>query len=611
MGIRYSVYRISHEIKKRSGLLKKKHPINPPVKHFISLENWKNSNIEFLIQDRELLTFEKIPHEGLKEKASKILKGEICFFSSEWKDLGTSFDWITNPDTNYRYDIQKHWSEINDFNPSNGDIKYVWEKSRFSYLITIMRNDFHFDEDHADFVFSEIENWIDMNPINQGPNWKCSQEISLRIFNWMYLLNFYKNSKALDETLWNKIQHVIYWSLHHVYHHINFSRIAVRNNHAITETLALTLSELIFPFFPASKKWSAKGRKWLEKEVDYQVYDDGTFLQFSFNYHRVLIQLFSFGIALTERNNKPMSEKFYQKAYKSVNFLYQCLQKENGFLPNYGANDGALFFPFSDNQYRDFRPQLNSLHLLLTNEKLFDDLQINEDYNWIQRSSIPTYRFEKITHKAGILSFENSGFYTCRTPNSFTLIRCGNHKDRPSHADNLHLDIWVNGENVIRDSGTYKYNTSKEFSEYFTGTRSHNSVIVNNESQMLKGNRFIWYFWSQAKFAEWSENKEYYIFRGKTSVFRHLNPKGLHYREVKINKEINEWKVNDEIFNLEGFSKKQIWHFDENKIEILNSKGNKPSKEISYVSSFYGQKSESNAIGFSFERSTETIIRTK
>src|SRR5690606_12097883 len=102
-------------------------------------------------------------------------------------------------------------------------------KSRFSYILHLIRYDYHFDSDQSEFVFSEIESWIDSNPINNGPNWRCSQEISLRIFNWCYALYYYQHSPSLTEKRWEKIQRVVYASLHHVYHHIDFSRIAVRN----------------------------------------------------------------------------------------------------------------------------------------------------------------------------------------------------------------------------------------------------------------------------------------------------------------------------------------------------------------------------------------------
>lgn len=607
MGLRYSMYRVTHAIESKFGVLKKRHPINPATKNFITLGDWRNSANTYVIDSKEHIRFDKNPNPELKEKATRIMNGEICFFSSEWKNIGGDYNWITNPETNYIYDVSKHWSEINDFNQVNGDIKYVWEKSRFSYLLTIMRYDYHFNEDHSAFVFAEIESWIDANAINQGPNWKCSQEISLRLFNWLYALYFYKNSEALTEALWIKIQNVIYWSLHHVYQHIDFSRIAVRNNHAITETLALAVSEMLFPFIPETKKWAKYGRKWLEQEIDYQVYEDGTFLQFSMNYNRVLVQLLSLGIAITEKNNQPFSKIFYSKAYKTLNFLYQCLQKENGFLPNYGANDGALFFPLSETKYRDYRPQLNTLHYLLTGDNLFDNKEVQEDLFWVLNNRSTRQNFKKLKQEIGTLSFKNGGYYICRTENTFTFFRCGIHKDRPSHADNLHMDVWVKGENILRDSGTYKYNTDKEIVDYFTGTSGHNTVLVDNHSQMLKGSRFIWFFWTQCITAKWNEDKDYYIFEGSISAYRYLNNKAMHKRIVKISKLENLWIVKDEVVQLDSFIKKQIWHFDDAKITFSTS-DEKFTEQISYDSSFYGRKDTGKAISISFEKEVETKI---
>jgi len=607
MGLRYSFYRVKYAIESKFGLFKKRHPTNPSVKKFISLDYWKNSATTFVIDTKENMQLEKNPNSELKEKATKILNGEICFFSSEWKSLGQNYNWITNPETNYTYDNSLHWSEIDDFNPLNGDIKYVWEKSRFSYLLTIMRYDYHFNEDHSPFVFAEIENWIDENPINQGPNWKCSQEISLRIFNWMYLLTFYKNADALTEPLWDKIQNTIYWSLHHVYHHINFSRIAVRNNHAVTETLALALSEILFPFMLETKKWSKKGRNWLEQEIEYQIYDDGTFLQFSMNYNRVLVQLLSLGIAVSEKNKQPFSINFYSRAYKTLNFLYQCLQKENGFLPNYGANDGALFFPLTDCEYRDYRPQLNTLHYILTGENLFENIEIQEDSFWVKNYRSSKQFFKKIEQKEGTIAFDIGGYYICRTEYSFTFVRCGNHKDRPSHADNLHLDVWVKGINILRDSGTYKYNTDNNLVDYFAGTRGHNTVLVCNNSQMSKGTRFIWFYWTQSRGAKWNEENDYFIFKGSISAFRYLNKNAVHRRIIKVAKNSNQWIVKDEVLHLDNYTKKQLWHFDEVPVTFSSSENNY-SIELSFNSSFYGQKETGKAIGISFKKEVETKI---
>ncbi|WP_228429932.1 heparinase II/III domain-containing protein [Chryseobacterium binzhouense] len=605
MGTRYVMYRVRHEFEKKTGQLKKKHPNNLRLSQTLSLTEWKVRKNEFLIDAKENLNFPKLTSNILKDKAEKIISGELLFFNANWLNLGNDYDWITNPSNGFKYDIQKHWSEIPDLSGEAGDIKFVWEKSRFSYLLTLIRYDYHFDKDFSEFVFSEIESWINANPINQGPNWRCSQEISLRIFNWCFALYYYQNSTALTEDRWQKIQNVIYASLHHVYQNINFSRIAVRNNHAITETLFLTLSNILFPFIPETKMWSEKGLKWFEEEINYQIYDDGTFLQFSMNYHRVVIQLFSFGLSLAYKNDFKFSDSIYNKAYKSTYFLYQCMQDKNGKLPNYGSNDGALFFPLSDSDYRDYRPQLNTLHYVLTGKNIFENREIEEDLFWNGKINSKK-NFDPILKQNGVLSFENGGYYVCRENDFFTFIRCGDHKDRPAQADNLHLDIWYKGKNILRDSGTYKYNTNAEKLKYFMGSLSHNVVMVNDESQMLKGSRFIWYFWSQKISASWKETEGEFVFSGKIKAFQFLNKKAFHNRIIRISKLIPQWIVEDDLQNLTDFSMKQIWHPNSNNL-IVESEKEKHNFD-SYNSDYYGSYTEEKSIYFQFNNNIKTVI---
>jgi hypothetical protein len=595
MGLRYTCYRIRHELEKRLGILKKRHPISPNTKTFIPLLQWNAAPCIFPMRQSKRKPG-SYTEESLLNKTDKILQGKMLFFSREWK---TVVDWNTNPDTGYIYNVDKHWSEIPDLTPEAGDIKFVWEKSRFSYC------DYSSGKDFSEFVFAEIESWIDNNPVNQGPNWRCSQEISLRIFNWAIVLDYYKGSEALSEVRWEKIQNVIYWSLHHVYNHIDFSRIAVRNNHAITETLFLTLSHILFPYIPETIKWQRKGRKWFEDEIAYQIYEDGTFLQFSMNYHRVVVQLLSLGISVADKGKLHFSSVVYERAYKSLNFLFQCSQDENGWLPNYGSNDGAWFFPLSETDYRDYRPQLNTLHYYLTGQHLYEDSTIRDDSLWFPFCEPKD--FKPLIKQQGCLSFDLGGYYTLRHNDTFTFIRCGNHKDRPAQADNLHVDVWHKGENVLRDSGTYKYNTEQSKLDYFMGSLSHNTVMVENHSQMLKGGRFIWYFWTQKHAAFWQEDEEKYVFQGEIQAFRFLRKDARHLRKVEISKRRVSWKVEDQITNLDDLMKKQIWHVDGDTVKISSSVPAETFK--SYKSDYYGEYTEEQSIFFTFNQKIETQIK--
>lgn len=615
MGPRYVAYRVRHELEKKAGVLKRRFPENQPHKSFIPLGQWRASAGTFLFEDRHDIKLEKNPIPVLKEKAEQIFQGKVTFFSSQQYDLGKEYDWLTNPDSGFKYDNTKHWSQINDFNPAAGDIKYVWEKSRFSYLHTVLRYDYHFEQDSAEWVFSEIDSWIEANPINCGPNFRCSQEISLRLFNWCFALHFYKQSPALTEERWRNYQHYAYWQLHHVFYHIDFSRIAVRNNHAITETALLCLSEFLFPFIPEAKQWAAQGRRWLEEEINYQIHEDGTFIQNSMNYHRVVVQVLTFTLSLAQKNRKPLSGKAYDRAYRSVNFLLQCQQLTTGKLPNTGANDGALFFQFSESDFGDYRPQLNSLHRLLTGKKLYDSTgEWEEDAAWYGIERIGDGHYPVLQQKQGIISFTNGGYYLIRDRDALSLIRCVKFSGRPGQADNLHLDIWVGEQNLLHDAGSYKYNTGQELKRYFKGTQSHNTVMVDDFDQMLMGERFIWYHWSEATEAKLSEDAEYYIFKGTIKAFGHLSRHITHTRTVKKKKGSNCWHVQDEVQGLPQIHIiKQLWHTaypEQTDIRALTGEAVLTERR-GWYSTHYGTKEACTELHITTEnRQIRTLIQT-
>ena len=591
MGLRYLLFRIFYMIKVKLGLLKKQFPENVSQRTFISKHDWLKLNVPFLLPNS---TFVLADTDKLKARVNNIFHHKFTFFSSTEYALGKDYDWITNPETGYKYNINTHWSEIEDFSKQAGDIKYVWEKARFSFVYDVIRYDKHFDNDSSKFIFTQIESFIDKNPINKGPNYKCSQEISLRILNWTFALFYYKNSKHLSEELFEKIINSIYWQLHHVYGNINFSRIAVRNNHAITETAMLYLSNLLFPFIPETKRWSEQGYHWLLKEINYQIYDDGSYLQFSHNYHRVVIQILTWVLAINKLNNKSFDEQVIDRLKKTLNFLYQHQDIVSGKLPNYGNNDGALFFPLNSNNYRNFKPQLQAFGLLL-GIKLYDKLY--EDAYWYNLQNEYAQNNSGI-EKQSILSFSKGGFYGIYN-NSLTTVRCGVYKDRPSQADNLHLDIWHNGENLLFDPGTYKYNTEDRYIKFNVGTSGHNTLSIGKHDQMLKGSRFIWYFWTKHAKANVLEYNDRFEFDGELIAFPLAGKKIKHRRKIIKEKGKSEWVVIDEI-NYKGKEKVYLnWNvnqefLDNVEITATDIHGNclEMYNKIGWNSEKYGMKEE-------------------
>ena len=619
MGFDYVKFRAGYELKRKTGLLKGKFPLSPNRKKFISLQEWKDLGINFFFDSKEEIELQKNPNNSLQEYYNKFQKGHLLYFNSKYFKIGRDYNWITNPENNFEYDASKHWTEVEDLSSEAGDIKFVWEKSRFSYIHNLIRYDYHFDKDISELIFGEIDSWIEHNPVNQGPNYKCSQEISLRIMNWCFALFYYKNSKALNEERFEKILHHIYWQLHHVRSNINFSRKAVRNNHAITETLMLYLSGILFPFFPESKKWSKEGKAWFEEEILYQIYDDGTFLQYAHNYHRVVIQLMTYGFSLAKLNGDTFKKAVYDKAKLSLNYLYQCQIDTSGRLPHYGNNDGALFFKFNDAHFRDYRPQLNALHYFFNGSSYSHTVDSEEELFWFCNKLETAQNDSLRLKKVDISSFDDSGCYVINKTDYLAFIKCGNHKHRPTHADNLHFDLWYKGENVLRDAGTYKYNTDPELVRFFNGTASHNTVQLGDHDQMKKGPRFIWLNWSSVNYASLKEEGEEIVFEGEANVYQHIENGIVHKRSIRFKEKSNEWIIEDHLKHQTNLPIKQIWNLHPSfiskfSIESIDENDSKLDMNIrdSFYADLYGQKEKSEAIVFeTTTKRIKTVIKLK
>lgn len=137
MGPRYMAFRVKHELLRRSGLLKGKFPAAPSAVTYITLAQWKQTGAAFFFQNRKEVTVPKQPGEELAQRFEWIKEGRLLMFNSFLSDLGTKYDWITNPDSKFVYDAHKHWTEIPDISPQAGDIKYVW-KSQGSLISMIL-----------------------------------------------------------------------------------------------------------------------------------------------------------------------------------------------------------------------------------------------------------------------------------------------------------------------------------------------------------------------------------------------------------------------------------------------------------------------------------------
>ena len=76
----------------------------------------------------------------LIEDAEKIISGKIRYYAFHWKEVGNPPNWFLNPFNRKSFqDTNLNWTKLPDFHPSIGDIKNIWETSRFEWVVTLAR----------------------------------------------------------------------------------------------------------------------------------------------------------------------------------------------------------------------------------------------------------------------------------------------------------------------------------------------------------------------------------------------------------------------------------------------------------------------------------------
>lgn len=89
---------------------------------------------------------------------------------------------------------------------------------------------------------------------------------------------------------------------------------------------------------------------------------------------------------------------------------------------------------------------------------------------------IPTTR-GSLREGLQLYAFPDFGIYLFRSPRLYLLVRCGRQKagQRWGHAhnDQLHIELWVDGRDIIRDPGTYLYEAAPEIRNRYRSIHAH------------------------------------------------------------------------------------------------------------------------------------------
>lgn len=429
--------------------------------------------------------------------SSAWLKGEAKYFGKTIKSSASIPNWHVNPfSPELSIIANKPWWEISDFDTKVGDIKTVWEASRFDWLIAMAQRAALGDKSELERLNLWLQDWINNNPPYLGANWKCAQEASIRIIHLTLA------SMVLEQTSnpTSGLKDLIRLHLQRIAPTINYA-IGQASNHGTSEAAALFIggSWLAMAGDKNAKKWENMGRHWLENRACVLFQEDGSGSQYSVNYHRNVLDTYSFCEVWRRKFELPkFSFQFYSRLKKATDWLVQFTDPNSGDAPNIGANDGGQILHSSISDYRDFRPTVQLAVALFANSTVFSKSGSWDSVLEIFNITKPKQLYSNL-HS---ISFNSGGFHILRKGKAVVYMRYPRFRFRPSQADALHCDLWINGKNILRDAGTYSYNASEKDLAYFSGTCAHNTVEFDGRDQMPRLGRFLFGDWLKAKNVE-------------------------------------------------------------------------------------------------------------
>ncbi|MFC1831906.1 alginate lyase family protein [Thermodesulfobacteriota bacterium] len=478
-------------------------------------------------------------------------------------------DWYHDPFHGGRSDPAPCWCNISCFLPEQGDPRMLWEPSRGAWAIDLARiaaRGKH--EGPGELLWQWIDDWMDHCPPFNGFQWWCGQESSVRFFG--FTIGIWACGKELTPERWQSFARLAWATGYRVYHHINYA-ISLKNNHALSEAVGLMMIGYLFPEFRSANEWSRKGREVFESELWRQCYPDGTYLQQSHNYHRVMLQDAILGVRLAELSGKPYGSGVYSIVDKATEFLFQMLDPASGLVPLYGNNDGAHLLPLSECDFHDFRPVVQAGHFLVHKKRLLPPGPWDEDALWLIGDGILQEQAEA-PRQPQSMRFDDGGYFTLRRPEDETwmMTRCHTYKDRQGHKDALHIDLWWKGINILRDTGTHRYYIPgrPDMEAYFSSMAAHNVVQIDGVDALEKVGRFLILPWGKGSARHFEIEKSCGSYFECESIDYNRKPWWVKHRRAVLSLPGVVWVIVDDLYGGGRHSARWWWHLADGDVAL-------------------------------------------
>lgn len=462
-------------------------------------------------------------HHYYPEYVSAVLASADAACRNEISMLGQLFrypngiDWHSDPVTGWRFPFL-HRSRVGRYLGSGRPVDLIrfWELNRLQHLITLgIAYGLTGDQRYVDAFSTQMQSWIQTNPLQHGVNWYYPLEVSIRLIAWTVAFQFFRRSPTFRDKTGRAFLKSLWQQADFVSRHLQTTRSDVPNNHMIAELTGLLLVGAAFPEFHDAVAWRETGLSLLNQQVSTQTHPDGVNKEQAAGYHRFIAELLLLIVARSRQGALPPVPILEQTLERMLDYVLFTLTPV-GTVPMWGDSDYGRALGLGQNKdFWDFRPILSAGAALFGRaDWKFAAGHFDEEAFWLLGSCGLGLWEQLDVHPPEQTSraFPQAGLYIIRdswaADTDVAFYRCGpfglggDGHCAHAHCDLLSFVLWVNGQPLLVDSGTYTYHGP--WRDYFRLTAAHNTAMIDGCGQAVPLPNFNWQQVPEAKCIDWS-----------------------------------------------------------------------------------------------------------
>ena len=324
------------------------------------------------------------------------------------------------------------------------DIKVPWEISRFQHLF-VMGTAYTQgkNEMYAHAFEEQVGDFLDQNPFLMGTNWVCPMDVGIRALNWVWAFHFFKDSPDLSSEFWQRFVCSLY---DHVYYlENNWEVFGVTSNHYLSDLIGYFY---LTWFFQNGKDMRSK-HMWcyreLLKELEKQVFTEGTDYEGSTNYHSLVTEIFYHFYLMCQVSGLPFPTDAYNKLRRMFTFIDWVTVQGAGIVKIGDDDSGKIL-------YYGITPDIVAAH--------------KEEQ----------YRSEQFFKEFGLAVHKSSDWHVTLRHHAYKTTQPSGH----FHNDVGSITLAYQGVPIVVDPGSYVYTPSVYWRNLFRSAAVHNSFSIES-----------------------------------------------------------------------------------------------------------------------------------